>query len=132
MTTDEARHEAVRLLMEKADEAIRAAREVKETSPSAAINRAYYECFYAASAVLIAEGRKFVKHAGVQVALHKHLVHPGRLPKELGRAYDELTVSRHQADYEPVMAWTPENAKTAIEKAEKIVTELRTLLPPRC
>lgn len=129
MTTDEARREAVRLLMEKADEALRAAGQVKGVSPAATINRAYYSCFYAVSAVLIAEGRKFVKHAGVQNALHQHLVLPGRIPKELARAYDELVVLRHQADYEAIVTWTPENAQRAIETAERIVAALRILLP---
>ena len=44
---------------------------------SFAINRAYYAAFYAASAVLLSQGRHFVKHAGVQNALHRDLVHTG-------------------------------------------------------
>ena len=131
MTTDEARREAVRLLTEKADEALGAAQQVAAASSAAAVNRAYYACFYAASAVLIAEGHKFVKHAGVQDALHQHLVRPGRIPKELGKAYNELMVSRHQADYETVVVWTPQDAQKAIERAQEIIGALRALLPTR-
>lgn len=129
MTTDEARQEAVRLLMEKADDAFRAAQRERELSPSTAVNRAYYACFYAASAVLIAEGRKFVKHAGTRNAVHEFLVHKGKLAAELGKQYDNLMTARHEADYEAAISWTPENARKAVEMAERIVTALRILLP---
>jgi len=129
MTTDEARREAVRLFMDKSDEAFQAARQVLTASLAAAVNRAYYACFYAASAVLIAESRKFVKHAGLQAAVHKHLVHPGRLSKDLGKAYDRLALARYQADYEAEVTWTLQKAADAIEAAERIVAALRALLP---
>jgi uncharacterized protein (UPF0332 family) len=93
------------------------------------VNRAYYACFYAASAVLITEGRHFVKHAGVQSAIHKYLIRSGRLPQELGEAYDDLMKVRQKADYEAIVSWTPKQAAEAIEVAERIVTALRILLP---
>lgn len=63
-----------------------------------AVNRAYYAAFYAASAVLLSRGRHFVKHNGVQAALHRDLVHEGLLAPEHGDACDEL----FQA-----LKWTP-------------------------
>ena len=131
MTTNEARREATRLLMEKADDALRTARREQELSPPTAVNRAYYACFYAASAVLIAEGRKFVKHAGTRNAVHEFLVHKGRLPTELGTQYDKLMTARHEADYEATVSWTPQDARHAVETAERIVAALRPLLPTR-
>lgn len=130
MTVDEAKREAVRLLMEKADDALRAAQRERELSPPTAVNRAYYAYFYAASAVLIAEGRKFVKHAGTRNAVHEFLVHKGRLPAEIGKQYDKLMTTRHEADYETTILWTPDDARKAVATAEQIVTALRILLPP--
>jgi uncharacterized protein (UPF0332 family) len=115
--------------MEKADDALRTARREQDLSPSTAVNRAYYACFYAASAVLIAEGRKFVRHAGTRNAVHQFLVHKGRLPTELGTQYDKLMTSRHEADYEATVSWTPLEARHAAQTAERIVTALRALLP---
>jgi len=129
MTTEEAKREAARLWMEKADDALRTANRERELSPTSSLNRAYYACFYAATAVLITEGREFVKHTGVRSALHKYLIHQGRLPKELGDAYDNLMRVRQQADYEAIVSWTPQQATEAIEIAERIVTALRDLLP---
>lgn len=128
MTTSEAKREAVRLLMEKADDALRAARLVQSESPATAVNRAYYACFYAASAVLITEGRHFVKHTGVRSALHQHLVKTGRVSPEIGKIYDSLTISRQKADYESTAIWTPSQAAKAIESAERVVAALRGLL----
>jgi len=129
MTREEAKREAARLWMEKATDALAAAQEMIATHPAASVNRAYYACFYAATAVLITEGRHFVKHAGVRSAIHKYLIHQGRLPKELGDAYDNLMTVRQKADYEAIVSWTPQQAAEAIEAAERIVTALRVLLP---
>jgi hypothetical protein len=71
-------------------EALKAAEHDAMMFPSAAVNRAYYACFYAASAVLQSEGRHFVKHTGVRAAVHAELVKPGRLPREIGETYDLL------------------------------------------
>ncbi len=129
MTTDEARREAARLLLGKADDSLAAAERERDLSPATAINRAYYACFYAASAVLISQGRKFVRHSGVRNAVHKYLVKEGRIPAELGAAYNELMTDRQQADYEAVVLWAPEDARKAVEMADRIVTALRLLLP---
>ena len=129
MTRGEAKREATRLWMEKAADALATAQETMTTHPAASVNRAYYACFYAATAVLLTEGRQFVKHAGVRGALHKYLIHQGRLPKELGDAYDNLMKMRQAADYEAIVSWTPQQATEAIEVAERIVTALRALLP---
>jgi uncharacterized protein (UPF0332 family) len=129
MTREEAKREAARLWMEKADDALRAAKRERELSPASSLNRAYYACFYAATAVLIREGRQFVKHSGVRSALHRYLIRPGRLPKDLGDSYDRLMSVRQKADYEAVVSWTPEHAAEAIEVAERLVTALRALLP---
>ncbi len=42
-----------------------------------AINRAYYALFYAVSALLLEEGRRFSKHSGVRAAFNRDLVKPG-------------------------------------------------------
>ncbi len=127
MTIEEARREAARLWLEKSAEAQAAGRAVLTTSPAAAVARAYYACFYSACAVLILEDRKFVRHSGVRSAVHKYLVQTGRLSPSLGKAYDELMTSRHQADYETAL-WTQEQAARALETANQIVKALKSII----
>jgi hypothetical protein len=94
-----------------------------------AVNRAYYACFYAASALLLAEGRTFVKHAGVRAALHRDLVHPGRLAVSWGELYDELFSARHQADYGALLAFNEEDAGRLAGSAADLVAVLCDLIP---
>jgi len=128
VTTEEARREAARLWLEKSAESQSAGRVVLSTSPAIAVARAYYACFYAACAVLILEDRRFVRHSGVRTALHKYLVQTGRLSQSLGKAYDELMTSRHQADYETAQ-WTQEQARKALDISDQIVAALKAIIP---
>lgn len=55
----------VRYWLEKAQEALESAKsEYKAGRLSFAVNRIYYACFYAVSAVLRERGKKFKKHKG--------------------------------------------------------------------
>jgi uncharacterized protein len=114
--------------MARAEEALASGRaELDAGRYSFTINRAYYAAFYAASAVLLSQGRHFVKHAGVQTALHRDLVLPGLLAPEHGDAYDELFKLRLIADY-TVTGIDADQATRALRQAESIVAEMRQLL----
>jgi uncharacterized protein (UPF0332 family)/predicted nucleotidyltransferase len=115
--------------MRMADEALTSARaDVDAQRWRSAINRAYYGAFYAVSAVLLSRGRHFVKHTGVQTAVHRDLVLPGLLAAEHGNAYDTLFELRLIADYAPSSGIDREQATRSLRQAEAIVAETRTLL----
>lgn len=116
--------------MEMADDAIAVARREQLGSPIASVNRAYYACFYAASAVLLQEGRQFLKHSGVRGALHKYFVKTGRLSREVGKKYDELMKSRVVADYQAIIRCTIDDSAHALESAELVVAALKELCSP--
>lgn len=92
------------------------------------MNRAYYACFYAASAVLLSEGRKFVKHSGVRAALHRHLVKAGRIGPDWGQFYDLLFRRRAQADYVDLVAFDASQVAEMVQKAVDFVAEMRRIL----
>jgi uncharacterized protein (UPF0332 family) len=129
MTADEARVQNVTYLLQSAAEALESARaEHGAGRDRFAINRAYYACFYAASAVLLNDGRHFVKHAGVRACLHSHLVNTGRISPELGNFYDEAFKDRHKADYGSFVEFEPAVVQTQIDLAERFVAEMMQLL----
>lgn len=64
-----------------------------------AMNRAYYACFYAASAILLRLGHRFSKHSGVRSAVHQKLVKTGLITPDLGKIYDRLFENRQEGDY---------------------------------
>jgi uncharacterized protein (UPF0332 family) len=92
--------EIIRYWLEKADESLDAARdELQAGRLTFAVNRIYYACFYAVSAVLLQERLQFTKHSGVRGAFHKHLVKPGLVGLDHGKLYDELFEARLRGDY---------------------------------
>ncbi|MCL4555210.1 MAG: HEPN domain-containing protein, partial [Actinobacteria bacterium] len=100
MTVDDARADVVAYWLDKSAEAMASAQAEYEAGRyTFAVNRAYYGCFYALSAVLLAEDLTFVKHSGVRAALHAHLVRTGRLDARWGRFYDRIFESRQRGDY---------------------------------
>jgi uncharacterized protein (UPF0332 family) len=64
-----------------------------------AVSRLYFAAFHAAHGLLAAHGIEATTHEGVQRLLGLHLVLPGLLPKEAGRALSSLLSRRHEADY---------------------------------
>lgn len=65
-----------------------------------AINRLYYACYYAATALLIQNGINTSTHAGVKQMLGMHFVAQGRLSREMGRNFSLLFERRHSSDYD--------------------------------
>lgn len=65
-----------------------------------AVNRMYYACFYAVSALLLSESLDGVKtHDGARNMLGLYFVKTDKLSKELGRFYSLLFSRRDSADY---------------------------------
>lgn len=129
MTDEQARREVVRYWLAQAREALASARsEAAAARFNFAVNRAYYAGFYAASAVLLSQGWKFVKHSGVRAALHRHLVKTGRIGLELGQSYDLLFQRRGQADYAELAAFDQPQVAEMIQKAEEFVGEIERIL----
>ena len=131
MTDDESRSTAVLRWLNKAEDALASAEsELAAGRHDFAVNRAYYACFYAASAILLAEGRRFVKHTGVRGALHRDLVKAGRLDVKWGKAYDRAFDLRQGADYE-LSKLQREDAEELLYVARGFVAEMKRLLPAR-
>jgi uncharacterized protein (UPF0332 family) len=131
VTADEATRRVVRYWLTMAGEALDSA-----TSELAAgripfsVNRSYYACFYAATAVLLLRGSRFAKHSGLRAAIHRDLVKPGEVSVEVGRTYDRLFELRQQGDYTELAELTVDDARSAAEAAVKIVAAFRELARP--
>lgn len=58
------------------------------------VNRLYYACFYAVSALLLSENMSSPKHSGVRSLFNQHWVKKERVIKELGKFFQNyLTIS---------------------------------------
>ena len=128
MTRDEATARAVAYWLAKARECLLSAEdEARSGRLSFAVNRCYYAAFYAASAALLARGKRFVKHSGVRAAVHRDLVKPGLLPEDLGRIYDRLFHDRQQGDYIEFVSFDAEDVASTIGQSRQFVDALEAL-----
>jgi hypothetical protein len=63
------------------------------------VNRLYYACFYAVSALLLTKGLTATSHSGLRTLFHQHLIRPGLVPLGQGPLYDRLFDQRQRSDY---------------------------------
>ncbi|MBI2297861.1 MAG: HEPN domain-containing protein [Armatimonadetes bacterium] len=125
MTEEERRDQLVRYWLDKAGEALAAARLCwTHGLLTSSVNRAYY----AASAWLLREGRRFRKHTGVQAGVHQHLVQGGHLETSWGEMYDRLYNSRMRSDYQDWVQIEPDAAAERLRNAEDLVGRLERLI----
>jgi uncharacterized protein (UPF0332 family) len=66
---------------------------------NACINRLYYACYYAVSALLLMEDINAQTHAGCKMQFGLHFVKTGRITFEQGKLYSDLMDSRQKGDY---------------------------------
>ncbi len=128
MSEEENRDKVILYWMEKAREALDSARsEMRAGRFSFAVNRAYYACFYAASALLLKEKQRFKKHAGVRAAVHRAFVKTGRVTQAWGDFYDLVFDSRQRGDHQGLVAFQQEQAAELVDKAAGFVEEMKRL-----
>jgi uncharacterized protein (UPF0332 family) len=117
-------------LWERAKRALAVAeRDLASRDPDFAAARSYYAVFYAASALLLSDDRRFRKHSGVIASFHRYYVKEGRLPREAGRTLIRLYDLRDLADYGGSQHVTMPDAEKAVADARHFLDLVRPLLP---
>jgi uncharacterized protein (UPF0332 family) len=115
--------------LQRAKEAVEEAILLFEASHvNAYVNRLYYACFYAVSALLLTKNMSTSKHGYLRSLMHKEFVKTGLIPTELGKHFDLLFDSRQEGDYgdlatfksEEVADWLVKT-KTFVEYVEKLI-----------
>ena len=115
--------------MEKADESLRAAKVLLDADiTTASMSRLYYAAFYAVSAVFAAKGIQYGKHSAVQSAVHRDLVKPGIISKDLGALYDRMFNARQEGDYKAFTEFSTEDVTTELVEIERFIQRCKTLL----
>ena len=118
------RPDYVRHLVEKAVETLREADVLLRSGFTVGVvNRLYYACFYAVSAVLATEGRSSSKHSGVMSLFDQHWIKPGRMPGDMGDFYHLLFKQRQKGDYE-YADFAPEDLPAWLSQAGSFVEKI--------
>lgn len=67
---------------------------------NAAVNRLYYACYYAASALMLKSNLEASTHKGVRNQLGLHFITNGKIEPIYGSIYSRLFQARQAGDYE--------------------------------
>lgn len=93
-----------------------------------AINRLYYACFYAVTALLASRGVACSKRSGTPPLLNQHFVETGILSKRLGKFYQDLSATRREYDYADFVTCAPEELTSLHEAATYFVKKISWLI----
>ena len=98
---------------------------------NACVNRLYYACFYAISALLLLDGRSSTRHTGVRALFNLHFVRNGIVPKDLAIVYNDLFERRQEGDYVDFVVFKEKQVRPWLEQAQLFVQEISILIERR-
>jgi len=120
----------IRYRMERAEESLCAAELLGDAGHwNDFVNRLYYACFYAVSALLLTHGHSSSKHSGIRSLFMRHCIKTGLIPAELGKTYTRLFDCRQTSDYEDLFEAREEEVKPWLEEAKNLIEEIERQLP---
>jgi len=93
-----------------------------------AVNRLYYACFYAVSALLIKNDFTAYKHTVVLNQFGLHFVAKGIISIEQGKFYKQLFNLRVEGDYDDWITIEAEDVISRLEPAQKFIKEIEKLI----
>jgi uncharacterized protein (UPF0332 family) len=129
MSEDEARQILISLWLEKADDALASAElELKEGHTSFAVNRLYYACFYAVTAILLQDEKQFARHSAVKSQFVKTYIKSGRIDVKWNKFYQKLFDDRQEGDYIPTVIFDVPDISIRLQQAHEFIAIIRRLI----
>jgi uncharacterized protein (UPF0332 family) len=119
----------IRYRLERAQESLADARLLADAeSWNTCVNRLYYSCFYAVSALLARDGRASPRHTGIRSLFNRHYVRTGVVPRELARLYNDLFERRQESDYADFVRFHADQVRPWIPQTEAFIAHMASLL----
>ena len=94
----------------------------------ACINRLYYACFYAISALLLCDGLTSSKHTGIRSLFNKNYVRSGLVSKEIAAIYNDLFERRQEGDYLDFINYNESQVLPWLSKVRKLIDYISMLI----
>ena len=89
------------------------------------VNRLYYACFYAVSALLVQAGLSSSKHAGVRSLFNRHFVKTGKVAKGNARIFNDLFERRQESDYMDFVSFDESQVRPWVLEPKRLLRVLR-------
>lgn len=94
-----------------------------------AVNRLYYAAYYAASALMLANGINAVSHAGIKTMLSLHFVRTKLLDIEHGKTFLTLFENRQSGDYEDFIYCDLNLFNQLLPKTKDFIEAVKLIIP---
>lgn len=115
--------------IECANETLKAAKLLADNGYwNSVINRLYYVCFYAISALLYKNNINAISHSGLKHQFTLHYVKTGLIDKKLGKTFSKIFDLRQKGDYGDFYDLNKEETMSYFEPVEKLLERIQTLL----
>lgn len=92
------------------------------------INRMYYACFYAVSALLSQNKIEVSSHNGVRQKFGEHFVKTGKFNRELAKHFTDLFEKRNKGDYNDFFDYDKETVLHLFPYTRRFIEEAVRLL----
>jgi uncharacterized protein (UPF0332 family) len=121
--------ELTKYRIDRALETLEDARILQESKRwNACVNRLYYACYYAVSALLLQKGLFSSKHTGIRSMFNLHFVKTGKVPKDYAKTFNDLFERRQESDYVDYVRFTERQVHPKVEQAEEFVAFINNLI----
>ncbi|MCH7658796.1 MAG: HEPN domain-containing protein [Bacteroidetes bacterium] len=92
---------------------------------NATINRLYYACFYAVTALLLKNGAKPRTHTGTRTLFFQKYVKTNIISKDFGNLYSDLFDWRQESDYGDFSFFDKETVLPLFDKVKTFISVIK-------
>ena len=129
MNESESKKTLIGIWLKKADEALASAElELNAGHTNFAVNRLYYACFYAVTAILLRDGKQFARHSAVKSEFVRTYIKPGRIDAKWNKVYQKLFDDRQEGDYIPTATFQASDVSASLHQAREFTDLIRSLV----
>ncbi len=93
-----------------------------------AINRMYYACFYAVSALLFKNQIEVSSHAGIRQKFGELFVKTGIIDRDIAKHYTDLFEKRQKGDYNDFFDYDEETVLRLFPKSQEFINQIERVL----
>lgn len=129
MNKEQADRILTKLWLEKAEDALASAKlELEQGHLSFAVNRLYYSCFYAVTALLLKDGKQFASHSAVISEFNRTYIKTGKIDIKWSKFLQKLFDDRQEGDYIPTAQFEHSEITERLKQAQHFLKLIGSLI----
>ena len=127
--SDYNRRDYVLYRLSKADEALQASTILMASEQwNASVNRLYYACFYAVTALLVDDEILTKSHSGVKTQFFLNYIKTDIIDRSLGKLYSDLFDWRQKGDYGDFFDFEGEAVEPLYPEVERLILDIKQII----